>query len=100
MNTEIKNKPFVVYQLTRQEYTTESFYRGKDATGEDIIETVYNYSGKESRFLGKDKKELIHFNNIPQWKAKITGEFVAIKGHSDKGYKKYLFDCTPITIIS
>ena len=93
-------KTFKVYQLTRKEYISESKHIGTNEQGEDIIETRYIYTGKVTKFLGRDKTELLNLNSIPQWKAKITGEFTAKLGHSKPGDNRYLFDCTPITIIN
>lgn len=91
---------FTVYELQRQEYTTESTYLGEDSNGNSLFDTQVIYTGKVTTLLHKDKKDLIKLNNIPAWKAVITAQYLAEKGHTNKGKHVYDIHRTPITILN
>jgi len=92
-------KAFTVYEVERHEYKKDYTYMGQDENDEPIMNEKLAYTGKIIHFLGRDKAELLDVNSIPEWKAKVTGEYNAILGHNANGQHKFLFNGAPITLL-
>jgi hypothetical protein len=92
-------KTITLYECTRQEYDYNVEYTGEDAAGEPIMEESRTYNGKQTILLYHNRQQLLSFNSIPEWKAKITNQYRAEAGHTNNGRNVYDINRQPYTIL-